>query len=420
MSRRLQLYQLAWLLAGLAGAVRSPAELLPQSASMEELIAALGSDDSNQWSRSTTFLHLRGAAGKPAVPALIRALDNPRKRGSALYALRGIGPAAIEAVPDLLTGIARWTDDSAARWSAAAVLSDIGPAARPALRAAAAGDNLTVALWAHAALAKQMALEGTTEFTDEHLSFLAQPLLISRSNGSAEALRAIQMIGPAAAPLIPNLQAARADGIISIGDLVETLRQMGPAGDIIESILPALESNDSFTRLRGVQTLAQIGTPRDQAALPALLAMIESPSSAQHRETMRIDAIRAVGRVGAGDPRVRAALLSVTREDAIPGITYIALTILFQQCPVDDDAIAFFIDHVRTNATEFENRLTSDYIGQVPPSDGFIDRLSPANHGSVHRFETLARDFPDRPGIQRLIRQALRKMEATPEVARHP
>lgn len=404
----------AGLMAGLLDPGPAWAELLEETAPLDELIAALESDDINAWNRGIDFLGRRGAAAKPAVPALIRILDQQSqgRRESALHALKGIGPAAAEAVPVLLRGLARWHDHSAGRWSAAETLAAIGPAATPALREATAGSNPIVAIWAHAALAKQMAADGSAGAPTEHLSFLVRLLRSGLPRCPAEALRAIQMLGPVSAPLIPDLQAARTAGIISAKDLVESLHAIGPAGDIIESILPALESTDEFTRMRGAQTLARIGSPRDQAALPALFAMLESPRAADpFAETMRGAALDALGRIAPNDARMRPLLLKLANDSAARLNQRATKFLLFRQRPIDDEIIAFFVEYVRAHAESLETLSRQGGWSQVDPGD-FLALLTPANRGSAPRFEELTRDFAGRLGIMQIGYLALDRMDA--------
>jgi len=80
-----------------------------------------------------------GPAGRPAVPALIRLLDDrdPGVQGAAAQCLAGIGPAAPEAVPALLRLLkaakaGRRNDPWLRDWAARA-LGEIGPAASAAI-----------------------------------------------------------------------------------------------------------------------------------------------------------------------------------------------------------------------------------------------------------------------------------------------
>jgi HEAT repeat protein len=199
---------------------------IQQDAPIEDLIKALESDNINQWSRATDFLALRKAESKPAVPALVRALGDPQKRESALYALREMGPGAAEAAPALIRGLGEWKDHHAARWGAAVALANIGEAATPALAEAAKNPDPIVSIWAHAALARNEAspaydpARGTRSHSLlspydyyelvnpgylPHLHAVGKHMASQDKRIASEALSAVQMIGPKAAPLLPML-----------------------------------------------------------------------------------------------------------------------------------------------------------------------------------------------------------------------
>jgi len=92
-------------------------------------------DDSNPTVRvqGAHGLSLHGSEARPAVPALVKALQSPDAllRSQAALALGAIEPAAADAVPALITAL----DDPewSVRRQTVLALGEIGPAARPAV-----------------------------------------------------------------------------------------------------------------------------------------------------------------------------------------------------------------------------------------------------------------------------------------------
>jgi HEAT repeat protein len=385
--------------------------MLPQNAPIDELIAAAESDDVTQWSRAIDFLGRRGSEAKPAVPALIRALESPSKRESALHALAGIGPGAAEAVPVLIAGLRQWPDHSSARSVAAMALAAIGPAADSALHAAVTSPDIRISIWAHAALAKQQ-----PENAGDHLRFLGAKLRDPNAVITNEALHAVQSLGSISAPLIRELQEASAAGRVDEGEAMSTLYRMGAAGDQIEMILPALESSDEFTRMRAAQTLAHVGSPNDKAALPVLMRLLQSSSpSGPLSETARESALEAIAWIDPNYPPARPVVLAAM-NDSPWRIATTATAVALRFDRIDADLITAFVQAVRRNPP----MIRSDWgNGQVLPilemAEKFSQKLTPAHRQTAPQFVALVRDFPGHSGIQQLACRILDRLDAVPD-----
>ena len=315
---------------------------IQQDAPIEDLIKALESDNINQWSRGADFLATRKDKAKPAVPALVKALDHPQKRESALYALREMGPAASDAVPALIRGIGEWTEHSAARSGAAVALANIGEAAVPALQKAADSTNTVVSIWAHAALARNEVeppkpaydpTNGTLSdsgvyrvsppdadtFVDEiswksiyspNLKELGKYLGSNDRTHAPEALEAVKMLGPVATPLVPLLHRmlqARNPGV-QRRDLVEALERIGPAAsEALPEIAKSLDAKDPLLRVEAIRAVAAIDGPKAREAIPQLIKALQANDTqtsnaflAQHQPWIRAEAAKALGTMGKG------------------------------------------------------------------------------------------------------------------------
>jgi len=109
--------------AGVAG-LGGPERALPL---LTEYID-LPDDDAPLKERAIVML---GACGTPAVPVLVRLLDDPKYARHSALALSIVGPSAIEALPSLIKVLA--SDDDSLRRRAVAALAAIGPAAKDAV-----------------------------------------------------------------------------------------------------------------------------------------------------------------------------------------------------------------------------------------------------------------------------------------------
>jgi HEAT repeat protein len=119
------------------------------------LVAALRSDDTYVRAFAAWRLGNFREEGREAVPALAATLEQPQTHVAVSAALARIGPAATEAVPALVSELAR--PDAGRRWRAARTLGRIGPGAAdgvPALVTALDDPNEGVRLRAAQALGR--------------------------------------------------------------------------------------------------------------------------------------------------------------------------------------------------------------------------------------------------------------------------
>ena len=432
-----------------SGRIR-PTGTIDRHSSIEDLIAALESDEINQWSRATTFLGLRGKDAKAAVPALVKAIERPAVRYSALCALREIGPSAHEAIPALVKTLPVFPEC----WEASQALANIGPAAVPALQQAAESDDPRQKIWATAALVKG---EGTNS---PRLRILAS-MLQGREQIASEALRSIEMLGPLAATIVPDLKEAMKVSTVPQRNFVHALGRIGKAAEsAMPEVLEVLAKRDVRGRLDAVRAVKWINGPSAKSAVPLLINELQGTNSPDAFSTtlqrvVREEAAETLGVIGADarpaipalvsalkDPEERVRANAVTalvriepaNPQALPGlieamrdpssrVRYVANAALLKVGPVNLEVIRGFIRLVRDNAERFRNFAEDGLAGSFDgdgPSDGvvstsesFFSRLGPDQRYAAADLRELARD--SHPGVRRLALNALKRIGEVPE-----
>lgn len=214
-------------------------------------------------------LKLLGPDAKPAVPVLIRLLNQPDPliAGNAATCLGGIGPAAGEAVPALVkafnrSGLAGAQDENL-RSASASALGDIGGAARSAV-----------------------------------------PLLAAATNELTAQLAVIKIQGSSYLPFIERLKdTSNRTNWSRTALLVSTLGTNSDAG--IPLILAALQSTNSGIQTTAISTLGRIHG-RPELCVPALIPLLKGTNIAVRRTSM--GAIRAFG------PAAKAAVPEIIRN----------------------------------------------------------------------------------------------------------
>ena len=195
-------------------------ERLTRDSPIADFIATLDSGDADRVETATELLALMGTNARSAVPSLARVIERvPRTRESALYALGAIGPAAADAIPALIRTLGAYPQFPSLRFYAARSLAEIGDASIPALQDAARSPAPVVAIWARAALVSS---EGSNS---PSLLFLADRVQHGGTQDCSQALTAIQMLGPQAAPIVPQLVSAAQTNQIARREFANTFTQ---------------------------------------------------------------------------------------------------------------------------------------------------------------------------------------------------
>ncbi len=218
-----------------------------------------------------------GRRGEKAVPALVGVLKEPggdnRVRGHAVHALGMIGPAAKDAIPELIRALE--DEEPSLSNQAAFALGRIGPAAGFALVKALEKGNPRVGVLAARALAKIPPVKG------------AVPPLLA-------ALQKEQM---------PQNQVA----------LIDALGAQGPAAAEAVPALIELAKQDKAPPAHVVAALGQIGSGAKEA-VPYLTNLIKKKEPGP----ITLHAVQALGQIGVRSPEIAAALLDLMKEGSQP------------------------------------------------------------------------------------------------------
>jgi HEAT repeat protein len=234
-------------------------------------------------------------AGAAAVPEFVKILkkgDNPAKV-LACDGLGRIGPAAKDAVPELVKQL---DGDPAIAGHAAMALAGIGPAAEaavPALRKALASSDNTLQLNA------AVALGGMGEAGHAAVPDLVKLLKDDDAGVRRIAARSLGGIGPAAADAVPALAEALHDdqGSVTI-QAAQALAQVGKAA--VPAVAKVLD--DEGLRPLAASVLADIGSDA-KAAVPGLIKALDDK-----RDEVRREVCLALASIGpdakAAEPRL--------------------------------------------------------------------------------------------------------------------
>jgi HEAT repeat protein len=268
--------------------------------------------------------------GWPAVPELIKALDDPSAvvKARALWAIAVIGPDAAEALPALAAALQ--DKDAKLRGLAAQALAELGPAARPAIPA------LVRALEDADPQVRLLAAEALHEIGEETVEHLLEAV---RHKDAAIRVTAVQSLvtfhesRPAVTALVEALKdpdrkvrAAAAGALVRLGPtakaaiagLLENLREddLELQSQALTALLAIAAPDDvklleQLAELNGKYSWADppggSAKPNNKDLIKALLPALDDPNP-----TRRLGAVLALGRLG-GDakealPRLRLLL----------------------------------------------------------------------------------------------------------------
>ena len=304
-------------------------------ADVSKLAEQLAASDRDTRREAGYRLEKLGPAARPALPALIRAIEDSDKQvwANALAAIAAIGPDAAEAIPQLVDAFDsrkgadyRQRDKSQKLMRAAHALARIGDAARPALIGALKADDTGLRLGAAKALGGMgahasdaiPALIENLGHADEDLrnevigtlgligTDAVAPLTKSLSwpepklrIGSARALAEIGLPASSAGPELLARLAAEKEQDVRIAWLGVLPRFGLPQEKIVAPLMRAFREGDEQLRSAALNGLLLI-RPAEKAAVPALAALLEDSQAGMSER-----AALALGRFG---PAARSAL----------------------------------------------------------------------------------------------------------------
>lgn len=240
-----------------------PGTAAPQDAEVARLIEKLAKDEmASQRRAAARALGNLGMRGKAAIPALVRALDDPDSsvRDEAENALKKFGEAA---VPEVLVKLK--DPDEFVRLRAVSVLGGIGPDAKAAL------PDIEAAKADSSEFVRNAAVEAEFRIRVEAKSLI--PLFKEKDEEKRMyAVKACGYLGPHAKPVLAELcQVLRTDKSKEIRrEAARSIARMGrEARDAIPALTAALGDADDAVKLHALQALAEIG-PDARSALPAV------------------------------------------------------------------------------------------------------------------------------------------------------
>jgi len=326
-----------------AAALLSPAPGEDAPLSPEKLAQQLGASEVEHRREAAYQLNRLGLAAKPALPALIKALEEDDRQvwSSAVSAIAALGPEAKDAIPALIAALDatgqrghRQRDARQVALRCAYALSRIGAAAMPAIIEALQKEDAGPRIGATQALGLFGAeARGAIPLLIDHLADSREPV-------REETVRALGLIGPAAGPalvaalgdgdlrrragaaqalaqIVPPFRAAGAPVEQALGReqdalvraaLLAALPKVGvePAR-CLTLLLPAVVGEDEALRHAGLNAVLGQRALRPPA-LPKLAASLKDANPA-----VRERAARALGRFGPEASPVLPALLDATR-----------------------------------------------------------------------------------------------------------
>ena len=304
--------------------------LLAAAGEVDRLISDLREGDKVARREAARALALLGPEAKPAVPALVRALDDDQEQVFfwSATALANLGPDAHEATPELIKRLRRssrrYRDQVRLRMVTA--LTRIGPAAVPQLIDALGNESESIRSGAARVLGNMGS--DAHEAAPRLFTLLAdEETYLGEAAGAA-----LGKIGPAAHPQV--LEALGSDNENVRAAAAVAIGWMSEPGEPAKRLAKRLEAEPSSrVTANGLQALNRVGLPGEQL-LPLLLQALDHDGDRVRHEAMngllslRPDSRAAVphlvGRLASDDPVKRGQAINLLGRigpdagDAVP------------------------------------------------------------------------------------------------------
>ncbi|MCH2383222.1 MAG: HEAT repeat domain-containing protein [Pedosphaera sp.] len=304
--------------------------LLAAAGEVDRLISDLREGDKVARREAARALALLGPEAKPAVPALVRALDDDQEQVFfwSATALANLGPDAHEATPELIKRLRRssrrYRDQ--VRLRVVTALTRIGPAAVPQLIDALGNESESIRSGAARVLGNMGS--DAHEAAPRLFTLLAdEETYLGEAAGAA-----LGKIGPAAHPQV--LEALGSDNENVRAAAAVAIGWMSEPGEPAKRLAKRLEAEPSSrVTANGLQALNRVGLPGEQL-LPLLLQALDHDGDRVRHQAMngllslRPDSRAAVphlvGRLASDDPVKRGQAINLLGRigpdagDAVP------------------------------------------------------------------------------------------------------
>jgi HEAT repeat protein len=353
----------------------SHASAAEASLPLDKLVSQLETGDVPTKRDASYHLMRLGPKAKDALPALIKALDDPDKQvwANSLSAIAAIGPDAKEAIPALIEDLdskrgrgQRYFDRNQTLFRSAYALTRIGPAAIPPLIQALGADDSAL---------------------------------------RAGAAKALGGMGPGAKEAIPALMSNLKHGDNDVQrEVIDALALIGP--DAKPPVVAALSAREARERSGAATTLAGMGRSAQDAA-PAMLEQLGKETEA----AVRVSLLTALPKIGA-DPKTLVPQLIEALKDPNDSIRHAAingllsfpaarkqivesLTALLRDPNKDmSQRAAYVVGRFGVTAATAVPVLLDIIAKQSPPDPVFVDALVQIGDPAVPQILAAAEKLP--------------------------
>ena len=437
-----------------------PVEYSPpkyQSQDVSALIRQLTDQTHGSFLRIKTARALRdlGARAKPAIPALIEAL-NDREYAVGFFAAKALVKLKQAAVAGLAEALKNQSEK--ARTEAGRLLGEIGPRAEgaiPILSSALRGEDEGATFEAAQALSRigSSAIPVLIEALKDHHDYVrrnaagalgkpnatvAIPALVKSLNDSDASVReaVAQALGNIGQPAIPALSDALSDQEKTVrGGALSALAMIRPLEPaVVPLLIEALKDPDKSVRIGALTLIARLGTE----AKSTMDAVVEA--SRDQNADVRSASARALGAIGP-DPIIAVPALIKALNDENEKVRWQASSALRMMGPVAKEAVPALIEalqdkneQVRFDAgwtlrvVEHQLATVLDQISrtqtQTPEMIEQIKAMKPEIHGqpSVLTLDQAVKEESRKKGADGLIPigwEASQKTDGRWEVVLH-
>jgi HEAT repeat protein len=350
-------------------------------ASLDKLVEQLGARENPVRREAATQLARLGPAAKPALPALIKALNDPDKQvwSIAIGAIARLGPEAADAVPTLLENIdsrknrgGRDRDRRQLLMRSAYALSRIGLAAKgPLLETLKSEDSM-----ARAGAAK--ALGGMGAAAREAVPSLVQNLRRDQPDERRETIDALGAIG---ADAVPALGEALASGEAFVrAGAAQALAEIGRAA---QSMAPkvadaAARETDPSARAALLAAVTKVGV-EPARAVELLIAGVRD-----NNEQVRHGAINAIYLLRSANDALIPALTKLLR-DPNPALSERAAVVIARLGPAASGTVPAQLEVTRRRTPA--PPVFFEALGQIGPAavPGVLQAIEPENPDALTR-----------------------------------